>query len=161
VSADNPALPGIQVSDIHGLAVAGWGTAALITLIVLVGALSVVLLVVGLRRARRPPVPITDEWSARTAMDELCPHGWQAQITVYGSSAPAPADAPAARSPQVSLDWSELSDGPVGPGKVAVVRRVWAPTIMAALARMVDDRRTDATLEEIERAGRFDGEAWD
>ena len=38
------------------------------------------------------------------------------------------------------------------PGRVAVARHVWAPTIGDALQAMVDDRSTDITLEQIEHA---------
>jgi hypothetical protein len=158
VSANTPTLLGIQIP--HLQAGDGWSAVGVIALILLFAGLCTALFAVGIRRARRRGPEIADEWSARAAMDELCPHGWQAQITVYGSSAPPPPDAPPAQRPQVSLDWAELSDGPFGPGKVAVVRRVWAPTITTALARMVDDRRTDATLEEIERAGKPDETDW-
>jgi hypothetical protein len=39
-----------------------------------------------------------------------------------------------------------------------VARRVWAPRIDQALQSMVDDRRTDIALEQIERAADADGE---
>jgi hypothetical protein len=39
-----------------------------------------------------------------------------------------------------------------------VARRVWAPTIEQALQVMVDDRRTDLTLEQIEQAVIEDGD---
>jgi len=45
-------------------------------------------------------------------------------------------------------------------GRVAVVRRVWAPTVGEALQVMVDDRRTDLALERIERAAAEDCETW-
>jgi len=113
------------------------------------------------RRLRRAPGRVTDEWSSRAQMDALCPGGWQARITVYGSNSPVPRDAPSARRPQVSVDWAELRGGTTGHGEVAVVRRVWAPDISTALAAMVRDRRTDAALEEIERAlSPDDAETW-
>ncbi|HUB75344.1 MAG TPA: hypothetical protein VL979_15095 [Solirubrobacteraceae bacterium] len=43
---------------------------------------------------------------------------------------------------------------------MAVVRRVWAPTVGEALQVMVDDRRTDLALERIERAAAEDCETW-
>jgi hypothetical protein len=161
VSAAIPALPGVQIA--HLQSGDGWSTVGVVGVVAVILAFAGActgLFALGVRRARRRGVEIDDECSARAAMDELCPHGWQAQITMYGSSAPAPADAPAAHRPRVSLDWAELSDGPLGPGRVAVVRRVWAPTITTALARMVEDRCTDATLEEIERAGKADEQDW-
>jgi hypothetical protein len=104
------------------------------------------------RHVRRIPRRVTEEWTARSEMDELCPGGWQARITVYGSNSPVPRDAPPARRPQVCVDWAELRGGAAGPGEVAVVRRVWAPDIASALTAMVRDRRTDVALEQIERA---------
>jgi hypothetical protein len=97
------------------------------------------------RRARRAQLA---EARARAQMSELCPHGWRAQITLYaGGEEPAP-DAPAGPRGWVALDWSELE--PDGQG-VAVSRRVWAASITEALEAMVADRRTDETLERIER----------
>jgi hypothetical protein len=102
-----------------------------------------------LQRGHRPPKPVTDQWRALTVMGELCPHGWQAQITLHGGGAPAPDDAPPARTPLVALEWKQFA---AEPGRVAIARRVWAPTIGEALQAMVDDRRTDITLEQIEQA---------
>ena len=82
-------------------------------------------------------------------MGELCPHGWQAQITLYGWGAPVPSDAPSARAPLVELEWKQFDEQP---GHVAVARRAWASTIPEALQVMVEDRRTDLTLEQIERS---------
>ena len=121
-------------------------------LVVLVIAALVVagaLIAVYLRRRDRRPAPVGDQWQAQAVMGELCPHGWQAQITLYGWGAPVPADAPAARVPQVELEWKLFEDES---GGVAVARRVWAPTIGEALQLMVDARRTDLALEQIERA---------
>jgi hypothetical protein len=111
------------------------------------------------RRRRRDARAVADEWRARVMMEELCPHGWQAQITLYGAGAPVPADAPPARVPQVSLDWTEFRQEGEGMERVAVERRVWAPSIPDALQAMVQDRRTDMTLEEIERRLEGDGAA--
>lgn len=88
------------------------------------------------------------EARARAQMSELCPHGWRAQITLYADGEEPPPDAPADERSRVALDWSELE--PDGRG-VAVSRRVWAGSIAAALEAMVADRRTDETLERIER----------
>jgi LPXTG-motif cell wall-anchored protein len=106
------------------------------------------------RRPRRPRT-VTDQWGALAVMGELCPHGWDAQISLYGRGAPMPDDAPPARVPLVALEWKEYDEEP---GRVVVARRVWAPTIDQALQSMVDDRRTDIALEQIERAADSDGE---
>ena len=115
----------------------------------LIAALTIasVLVFLHLRRASRRRKPISDQWQALAVMGELCPHGWQAQITLYGWGAPVPDDAPPARVPQVGLEWTEYEEEH---GRVAVARRVWAPTIGQALQTMVEDRRTDLTLEQIE-----------
>lgn len=54
-----------------------------------------------LRRRYRRPKMAGDEWQALAVMGELCPHGWQAQINLYGWGAPVPEDAPASRVPLV------------------------------------------------------------
>ncbi|MHB2000839.1 MAG: hypothetical protein ACYCSI_11765 [Solirubrobacteraceae bacterium] len=114
-------------------------------------ALALVLLVIVLVtwRRRRRVEPVEDQWQATAVMGELCPHGWTAQITLYGWGAPVPPDAPASRVPLVELEWKLYDEQP---GRVVVARRVWAPTIAQALQSMVEDRRTDLALEEIERA---------
>ncbi len=123
----------------------------------LFGACGVISLVV--RRQHRRPKPVADQWGALTVMGELCPHGWQAQITLYGWGAPVPSDAPPARAPLVELEWKQFDEEP---GRVAVARRVWAPTIAEALQAMVDDRRTDIAFEEIERTvSEADDLEWD
>ncbi|HME03149.1 MAG TPA: hypothetical protein VKG38_08985 [Solirubrobacteraceae bacterium] len=109
-----------------------------------------------LRRRHRPPKSVADQWQALAVMGELCPDGWQAQITLYGWGAPVPADAPPSRVPLVELEWKQF-DGESG--AVVVARRVWAPTVGEALQKMVEDRNTDLTLEQIERAA-ADGEEW-
>jgi hypothetical protein len=101
-----------------------------------------------LRRAQRRVRPVRDEWAALAVMGELCPHGWKAQVTIYGWGAPVPPDAPASRVPLVELEWSQYDEQT---GQVAVARRVWAPSIAEALQVMVDDRRTDLSLEQIEQ----------
>jgi hypothetical protein len=100
---------------------------------------------------------VADQWQALAVMGELCPHGWQARITVYGCGAPVPADAPASRAPLVELEWKRV-DGPSG--LVATGRRAWAPSIGGALQTMIEDRRTDLTLEQIEQAATNDGDVW-
>jgi hypothetical protein len=106
------------------------------------------------RRPQRVP-PVNDQWRALAVMGEMCPYGWQAQITLYGWGAPVPPDAPPARAPLVELEWKQFDEEP---GRVVVARRVWAPTIEQALQSMVDDRRTDVTLEQIEQAASDDDE---
>jgi hypothetical protein len=104
------------------------------------------------RKRRRLIAAANVERRTRALMSELCPQGWRAQITLFGPGDAVPPDAPAGERARVALDWAELEDDS---GRVAVVRRVWAPTIAEALEAMVADRRTDETLEEIER-----GAAW-
>ncbi len=57
----------------------------------------------------------------------------------------------------VTLEWCEL-DGRTGEPLVA--RRVRGATIAEAMDAMVADRRTDETLESIERRASFDGATW-
>jgi len=90
-------------------------------------------------------------------MGELCPHGWQAQIKLYGSGAPVPEDAPPARRPLIELEWKQFDEDAE---RVLVARRLWARSIGGALQTMVDDRRTDLTLEQIEREAASDGDLW-
>jgi hypothetical protein len=116
-------------------------------------------LVAGRRRRRRLEAAGRSEQRARSAMGELCPEGWHARITLYDVgpdeilAAPDDPDDPRDR---VALDWAELTadEQPI------VVRRVWAPTINAALEAMVIDRRTDETLEQIELMARAQGALW-
>ena len=115
------------------------------------------LIAIYLRRRYRRPKPVADQWQAMAVMGELCAHGWQAQITLYGWGAPVPADAPPARVPLVELEWKQFEEES---GHVAVARRVWAPTIGEALQTMVEDRRTDIALEQIEQAVADEDDAW-
>ena len=132
-----------------------WGSssAPLLETLLIVTALAVMSVAVLLalkylhRRARRPR-PVADQWQARTVMGELCPSGWQARITLYGWGAPMPDDAPTMRVPPVELEWKQFGEQP---GRVAIERRVWAASLDEALQSMVDDRRTDIALEQIER----------
>jgi hypothetical protein len=116
-----------------------------------------VLIALYLRRRHRRPKPVADQWQALAVMGELCPYGWQAEITLYGWGAPVPEDAPPARVPLVELEWKQFEEES---GQVAVARRVWAPTIGEALQTMVDDRRTDMTLEQIEQAAAEEDLGW-
>jgi hypothetical protein len=115
-------------------------------------------IVIYLRRRNRRPKPVEDQWQALAVMGELCPDGWQAEITIYGWGAPVPDDAPPSRVPLIELEWKQFEEEP---GRIAVARRVWAPTIGKALQSMVEDRRTDLTLEQIEQsAAEQDGIGW-
>ena len=125
--------------------------------LIVVMAIAAVMIGFYLRRRQRIPKPVGDQWQAQAVMGELCPHGWQAQITLYGWGAPVPADAPSSRVPLVELEWKQFDEDA---GRVVVARRVWAPTIGEALQMMVEDRRTDLALEQIEQAAAEDGEIW-
>ena len=106
-------------------------------------------------RRRRIRAAATAELRARAMMSELCPHGWRAQITLYEGSAEQENGEPPRDA--VALDWFELT---ARRGEPAVMRRVWAPTVGAALEAMVNDRRTDETLEQIELRASADGALW-
>jgi hypothetical protein len=134
----------------------GYETVVIVAVIVVLVAASAAIGLHLRRRARRPS-PVADHWQALTVMGELCPHGWQAQITLYGWGAPVPDDAPPSRVPLIELEWMQFEEES---GHIAVARRVWAPTIAEALQTMVEDRRTDITLEEIEAAAHGDDELW-
>jgi hypothetical protein len=110
-----------------------------------------------LRRRRRLHSAAHAEARARALMSELCPDGWRAQITLFGTGDELPPDAPGGAGARVALDWTELEGES---GRAAVMRRVWAPTIREALEAMVADRRTDETLEQIERGAVADGSWW-
>lgn len=134
----------------------GYETIVIVAVIAVL-AISAGAIAVYLRRRARESKPVGDQWQAMAVMGELCPHGWQAQITLYGWGAPVPDDAPASRVPLVELEWMQFEEES---GHIAVARRVWAPTIAEALETMVEDRKTDITLEEIEAAADGDGESW-
>jgi hypothetical protein len=129
----------------------------LIVLAIVVMAAACGAIFVYLRRLYRRPKAVADQWQALAVMGELCAHGWQAQITLYGWGAPVPADAPPSRVPLVELEWKQYEEDSE---RVAVARRVWAPTISEALEAMVEDRRTDMTFEQIEEAAAEQGETW-
>ncbi len=133
-------------------------TAVVMLLMVAMAAASAALYIY-LHRRSRWVAPVSDEWRAQAVMGELCPHGWQAQLTLYGWGAPVPADAPPSRAPLVELEWRQFEEES---GKVLVARRVWATSIGEALQAMVEDRRTDLTLEQIEHAtSELEGLGWD
>jgi hypothetical protein len=129
----------------------------LLALFIAVMTAACALIAIYLRRRYRRPKPVADQWQAMAVMGELCVHGWQAQITLYGWGAPVPADAPPSRVPLVELEWKQFEEES---GHVAVARRVWAPTIGEALQTMVEDRRTDIALEQIEQAAADEDDAW-
>ena len=140
------------------------GPLILVALVICVGAVVVPLLGLAVSssrgalrswrgRRRRLRAAVGAERRARAMMSELCPHGWRAQITMFGGSVHDERDGQA----RVALDWAELRDGS---GRPAVMRRVWAPTIGEALDAMVADRRTDETLEQIEQGAVADGALW-
>jgi hypothetical protein len=104
-------------------------------------------------RRRRLAAAAGAEVRARAMMSELCPHGWRAQITILAGDEEHAGEGRSG----VALDWTELEDER---GTPAVMRRVWAPTIGEALEAMVADRRTDETLEQIERGAVADGALW-
>ncbi|HTU96363.1 MAG TPA: hypothetical protein VMF14_11025 [Solirubrobacteraceae bacterium] len=147
-----------------------WVPLALIALVVGIGAVVVPLLGVTLsgawrllrgwrRRRRSRDAAINAEARARAMMGELCPHGWRAQITLFANDDPddhRPLTRDGRRA-RVALDWTELRDAS---GRPAVMRRVWATTVAEALEAMVTDRRTDETLERIERGAVADGALW-
>jgi hypothetical protein len=81
-------------------------------------------------------------------MEELCPSGWQAQVTLY-SAAGLPSDAPANAGGLVSVTWLELG-ADEDEDELPVARRLWASTISDGLAAMVEDRCADELLEQIE-----------
>jgi hypothetical protein len=144
---------GVQGGDAHA---AGYETIVIVVAIVV---LALAALAIGsyLRRRYRQPKSVSDQWQALSVMGELCPLGWQAEITVYGGGAPVPDDAPSLPVVPVELEWKQFD---ASPGQVVVTRRVWAPSIPEALQTMVVDRQTDLTLEQIERAAAADGEVW-
>lgn len=120
----------------------------LLIVIVLLGVATALLArSIGKRRRRAPTVD--DEWKARAVMGELCPDGWQANITVYGWGAPMPADAPPSRAPLVELEWKHFDAG----GEVAALpQRAWASSIRAGLATMVEHQRNHLLFEQVEQA---------
>jgi hypothetical protein len=140
-----------------GHARAPWYETLLIALAIAALTAACVWIAIYLRRRHLRPKPVGNEWQALAVMGELCAHGWQAQITLYGWGAPVPADAPPSRVPLVELEWKQFDEEP---GRVAVVRRVWAPTVGEALQSMVEDRRTDIALEQIEQAVADEEDAW-
>jgi hypothetical protein len=133
------------------------GDTLVIAALIAVMVAACVLIFLYLRRNYRRAKPVADQWQALAVMGELCPYGWQAQITLYGWGAPVPDDAPPSRVPLVELEWKQFAEES---GRIAVARKVWAPTIGEALQSMIEDRRTDIALEQIEQAAAEDGDIW-
>jgi hypothetical protein len=98
------------------------------------------------------------ETRCRAQMDELCPDGWQAQITVFSSARDLPSEAPNPERNRVALDWAPLSPGAFP--EPMHERRVWAETVRLALEAMVADRMTDEMMQQIERQAMADGAEW-
>jgi hypothetical protein len=109
-------------------------------------------------RRRRLRAAATSETRSRMQMDELCPHGWQAQIIVYSREEDLPSEAPDPERVRVALDWAQLEPG-ISPETI-VVRRVWGESVTQALEAMVADRTTDETLARIELHALADGVEW-
>jgi hypothetical protein len=130
---------------------APWHETLLIMLAIAVMAVACVLIFRDVRRRDRQPKRVLDQWQTLAAMGELCPRGWQAQITLYGEGAPVPPDAPPARAPLVELEWQQF-DGE--PRQVTMARRAWARTIGGALQMMIDERHTDPSIERAASEGR-------
>jgi hypothetical protein len=108
------------------------------------------LILIGERRRRQRPRRVTDYWSVLVVMGELCPYGWQAEITVHAGGAAIPDQDQPSHSSPVAVEW-KLYEGESK--RVAVERRLSAETITDALQRMVDDRRLDVALEQVEQSG--------
>jgi len=125
-----------------------------LVVLLLTGTLLAAGVLIWLRQRRRRPRPgkVGDEWRARAVMGELCPHGWQAQVTLYGWSGPVPDDAPPARAPLVELEWRHYDET----GEVTGAGRRWAPSIGAGLQAMVDERWAELDGEAGQRS--FSGE---
>jgi hypothetical protein len=145
------AVPAGFVADSFrwGSSSAPWVETVVIMAVIAVMALACVLVLRSLRRRDRRPAAVSDQWQALAVMGDLCPRGWQAQITLYGSTAVMPSDAPHYDVAPVEIEWKQF-DGE--PRRIAVARRLWAPSIEAALQMMAEDRRTDIAIEQIERA---------
>ncbi len=153
----------------HSDATSQWLALAVIAFVVSVGAVAVPTLGVAISRAggrlrwwrgrhKRQDAAAHAEARARAMMSQLCPHGWRAQITLFADADPDDHRplTPGGGRARVALDWTELRDG----RRPAVMRRVWAGSVSAALEAMVADRRTDETLEQIERGAVADGVLW-
>ncbi|MGH2851539.1 MAG: hypothetical protein ACRDLP_13080 [Solirubrobacteraceae bacterium] len=123
-------------------------------------ALAMLLLGRELRRVRgRSRLAEDPEIRARAMMEELCPGGWQAQVTLYSATG-LPSDAPVNAGGLVSVTWLELG-ADEDEDELSMVRRLWAPTISDGLAAMVEDRRADELPEHIEWLASTDDDPWE
>jgi hypothetical protein len=154
----------VLASNIAATATTSGRALAVAAQVELAAAGAVLLVLAGLllsrevRRWRSAHPADDDEVRARALMGELCPNGWQAQITLFSSGPGIPPDAPRFESGGlVAIDWAEL---PAEDEEPPISRRVWAPTIAAGLEAMVEDRRTDEVLERIERTANADDDPW-
>jgi hypothetical protein len=133
----------------HQAGTAPGEVAALVAL--LVGVLAIAaLIVVGRARRGLDRLAFSEE-RARAEMDRLCAHGWTAQLTIYGTRNRVEEGAPAGEGVRVRAEWAELAQGDHGELDVAVARRLWSGSIPGALRAIVEDRRLDFELEQIER----------
>ncbi len=125
---------------------------ALIVCATVVMALACALVLYHQRRRRaRHAEPVGDQWQALAVMGELCPDGWQAQITLQGSSPPELAEARSSRGRDglVELEWTQFVGTPR-----ALPSNATSPLRRSA-ARCRRWSRTgalDMALEQIERA---------
>ena len=108
-------------------------------------------------RRRRLRAAASAELRARVLMDELCPFGWRAQITLFPASADPLEGTREGPRDRVAVDWTAFEDES---SRVTVVRRVWAASISEALDAMVADRRTDETLQHVEQHALGEGAIW-
>ena len=99
------------------------------------------------------------ERRARAQMDELCPGGWLARLTLFATIQDLPDDAPRRHAIKVALDWAPVERRGADPDSLTY-RRIWAGTIAEALERMVAERITEMTLAQIEHEALADGAEW-
>jgi hypothetical protein len=149
-----------------GVVAAGSRTLGVLAQLELLAAGAVLLALAGLllsrelRRLRgRGRRAEDEEVRARAIMEELCPGGWQAQLTLYSATS-TPPDAPANASGLVSVAWLELG-ADEAEDEPPMVRRLWAQTIADGLAAMVEERRADELLEHIEWPASADDDPWE
>jgi hypothetical protein len=110
------------------------------------------------RRQQHLATQASAELRLRLQMDELCPDGWQAQITLFSAAEQLPPEAPNPERTRVALDWAQLA--PDMTADTVMIRRVWAETVTLALGAMVADRVTEETLTEIEQLALSEGAEW-
>ncbi len=106
-------------------------------------------------RHRRLLASAQAEERCRLTMDELCPFGWRADITVRSGPADPTAEEPGAEGMRVSLEWTAR-----GPAADPTPRQIWAPSVTAAFEAMLADRITEETLAQIELQALSEGAEW-